>query len=333
MSDKHKEIVEEILDPDLPICDPHHHLWAYPSSRYLLDEILADTNAGHNITHTVFVECTSMFRDGVPAAMAPIGETEFVCGIAAMSASGGYGPCRIADGIVSFADLTLGDAVKPVLEAHIAAGGERYKGIRHASGWDADPKVRNSHSNPPQDLLQAKDFRTGFAHLVAMGLSFDAWLFHPQIEELADLAQAFPNATIILDHVGGPLGIGPYAGKRKEVFDKWRTSIEVLAECPNVVVKLGGLLMKINGFGFDKQTEPASSATLATAVAPYIEHCIDKFGVDRCMFESNFPVDRVSCSYAVLWNVFKRIATGFSKAEKATLFRDTAMRVYRLPSA
>lgn len=320
---------EEILEPALPIVDPHHHLWDHPKHRYLLDELLADTGSGHRVVATVFVECLSMYRASGPPAMRPVGETEFVNGIAAMSESGRYGATRVAAGIVGFADLTQGDGVGAVLDAHVAAS-SRFRGIRHAAGWDASDEVRNSHTNPPRGLYLDAAFRRGFAELAKRRLTFDAWLYHPQMAELTDLARAFPDTTIVLDHFGGPLGIGPYAGKRADVFASWKVDIAALARCPNVVVKLGGLLMPLNGFGFHKRDAPASSAELADATRDWYRHTIDCFGPERCMFESNFPVDKVSASYRVLWNAFKRIAAGFTPAEKAALFHDTAARVYRL---
>ena len=209
------QVKEDILEPDLPICDPHHHLWDHPGRRYLIDELIADTGSGHNVTSTVFVECMSMYRADGPAAMRPVGETEFVGGVAAMSRSGRYGPTRVAAGIVSFADLTLGEGVGPVLDAHIAAS-PRFRGIRHAAGWDASDQVRNSHTNPPPGLYGDGRFRRGFAELARRGLTFDAWLYHPQIPELTSLARAFPDTTIILDHFGGPSASGPTrTGARK----------------------------------------------------------------------------------------------------------------------
>ena len=323
------QVKEDILEPDLPICDPHHHLWDHPGRRYLIDELIADTGSGHNVTSTVFVECMSMYRADGPAAMRPVGETEFVGGVAAMSRSGRYGPTRVAAGIVSFADLTLGEGVGPVLDAHIAAS-PRFRGIRHAAGWDASDQVRNSHTNPPPGLYGDGGFRRGFAELARRGLSFDAWLYHPQIPELTSLARAFPDTTIILDHFGGPLGIGPYENRRKEVFTFWRGAIRELAGCPNVVAKLGGLVMPLNGFGFHRGERPATSAELVDATRDWHLHAIDCFGPARCMFESNFPVDKASCSYHVLWNSFKRIAAGFGAGDKAALFHDTAARAYRL---
>jgi predicted TIM-barrel fold metal-dependent hydrolase len=330
---------EEVIDPDLPICDPHHHLWDRHGDRYLLDELLADTGqadaqgARHQVRSTVFVECASMYRASGPEPLRPVGETEFVNGIAAMSASGGYGATRVAAGIVAFADLALGAAVHEVLEAHIHAAGGRLRGIRHAAGWHASEQIRNSHSHPIEHLLRDATFRQGFAQLAPLGLSFDAWLFHPQIAELTELARAFPDTTIVLDHFGGPLGIGPYAGQADAVFADWKRDIEALALCPNVVAKLGGLAMPINGYGWHKREPRPTSRQLADATARYVLHTIESFGPERCMFESNFPVDKVSCSYLVLWNSFKRLAGGFSPSEKAALFHDTAVRVYRLDAS
>jgi len=323
------QVVEPILEPALPICDPHHHLWDRDGNRYLLDELLADTGSGHNVVSTVFVECMSMYRADGPEPLKVVGETEFVNGIAAMSASGGYGKTRACRAIVSRADLNLGAAVGAVLDAHMAIT-PRFKGIRHASAWDASPQIRRSHTNPTQGMLLDKTFRTGFAELGKRGLSFDAWLYHPQIGELTDLARAFPGTTIVFDHFGGPLGIGPYEGKRAEIFAQWKKDVAALARCENVVAKLGGLVMPINGFDFHKALRPATSDQLVSATRDYYLHAIDCFGPSRAMFESNFPVDKASCSYAVLWNSFKKIASGFSKADKAALFHDTATRVYRI---
>jgi predicted TIM-barrel fold metal-dependent hydrolase len=325
------QVVEEPLKPDLPIIDPHHHLWDNPASRYLLDEVLGDTGSGHRVVATVFVECTSMYRADGPAAMRPVGETEFVNGIAAQSASGNYGPTRIAAGIVSFADLTLGAAVEPVLHAHIAAAPQRFRGIRHAAGFDPSPDVRNSHTNPPADLYDLKSFREGVAKLTELKLSFEAWQYHPQLPQVTRLAQAFPATTIILNHCGGIIGIGPYEGKRAEIFQQWKVDIAELAKCNNVVVKLGGINMPLNGFGWHRRAKPPTSDELVAATRDYYLHLIDRFGPSRCMFESNFPVDRTSCSYLVLWNAFKKIAAPFSADEQAWMFHRTAATAYRLP--
>jgi len=323
--------VEAPIDPELQIIDPHHHLWDHPGSRYMLDEIVADTSTGHNVIATVFVECMSMYRADGPDSMKPVGETEFVNGIAAQSASGQYGKRRVAAGIVSFADLALGAAVEPVLRAHIAAAPARFRGIRHAAGFDPSPEIRNSHTNPPENLYGNPRFREGFAELKKLNLSFDAWQYHPQLPQVTDLARAFPDTTIILDHFGGPLGVGPYQGKRTEIFATWKRDIAELARCQNVYAKLGGINMPVNGFDWHRRPQPPTSDELAAATRDYYMHTIDCFGPSRCMFESNFPVDRVSCSYAVLWNSFKKIAAGFTAAEKADMFAKTAARAYRLP--
>lgn len=324
------QVQEPIREPDLPIVDPHHHLWDHLNQRYLLDELLADTGTGHNITHTVYIDCRSMYRGSGPAEMRPIGETEFANGVAAMSDSGIYGPTRACAGIVSYVDMTLGARARAVLEAHVAAGNGRFRGIRHAGGWDASPEVRNSHTNPPQGLYAQPDYREGVAQLGALGLTYEAWQYHPQLKEVIALARAVPQTTMILNHCGGPLGIGPYAGKTDAVFAAWKADMVELARCPNVVVKLGGLGMDINPFDHMHRPVPPTSREIADAWNPWIATCIEAFGAERCMFESNFPVDKVSTGYAVLWNAFKLMAAGASADEKTALFSGTAKRVYRL---
>jgi predicted TIM-barrel fold metal-dependent hydrolase len=322
--------VEDILEPGLPIVDPHHHLWERPDWVYMLDDLLADTNSGHNIVATVFVQCRSMHKASGPEAFRPVGETEFVNGVAAMSASGGYGPAKICAGIVGHVDLLNGEASRDVLEAHIRAGGGRFRGIRHITAYDADPSLMNPAYAPPPGLMFDETFRKGFATLAPLNLSFDAWFYHPQIDDLTALARAFPGTAICLNHVGGPLAIGAYAGRRDEIFATWSASIKALAACPNVVVKLGGLAMRINGWDFHEQADPPSSQALAAAWKPYVETCIEAFGAARCMFESNFPVDKGSYGYPVFWNACKLLAKGASAAEKTDLFSGTAARFYRL---
>jgi L-fuconolactonase len=319
---------EEILEPDLPIIDPHHHLWDR-GSRYLFDELLRDIGSGHKVLGTVYLQCDSMYPAGADPLMAPLGETEFVNGVAAMSASGLYGPARVCAGIVGFANLTKGDRIAPLLEAHLTVS-SRFRGVRHCSVWDADKSIKTTPMDFPKGLLLDQRFREGFALLSRYGLSFDSWNYHTQIPELADLARTFPDTKIILDHVGAPLAIGVYANKSAEVFANWKKYIQELAACPNAYVKLGGMGMHVFGFVFERRETPPSSSDLAAAWRPFVETCIDAFGPERCMFESNFPVDKRSCSYAVLWNAYKRLARGYSASEKANLFHDTAKRVYRL---
>ncbi|MDX1384438.1 MAG: amidohydrolase family protein [Thermoanaerobaculia bacterium] len=326
MADHPQRVDEPALEPDLEICDPHHHLWDHRESVYMLDELLDDLGQGHNVVSTVFLECMSGYLDDGPESHRPVGETRFVEAVADAAARRDGAPA-VAAAIMSFADLTLGGAVGEVLDAHAAAS-RRFRGIRHAAGWDPSPDIRNSHTRPIEHLYLDTAFREGFAELARRDLVFDAWLYHPQIPEVASLADAFPDTTIVLDHFGGPLGIGRWAGRAREVFEAWRPAVTELSRRPNVVVKLGGLAMPINGFGWHKRDRLPGSEELADAQRPYHETCIELFGPDRCMFESNFPVDKVSCSYSVLWNAFKRIAGGASEDEKRALFRGTAERVY-----
>ena len=282
---------EDILEPDLPIVDPHHHLWDFSGHRYLLPELLADTNSGHNIIQTVFAECTAYYRASGPEHMRPVGETEFVNGVAAMCASGQYGPIRACAGIVSFADLALGARVEEVLQAHVAAGNGRFRGIRHAAAWqDKTPEVRTAHTNPPPHLYRDdKAFREGMAVLGRMGLTFDAWIYHTQIPDVIALARAFPDQTIVLDHVGGPIGLGWYAAKRAEIMKAWTADIKELARSPNVVVKVGGMGMRVNGFQFHKRERPPSSQELAEAWRPWVETTIGAFGAEPLHVREQFP--------------------------------------------
>jgi len=238
---------------------------------------------------------------------------------------------RACAGIVGHVDLTMGAAVEDVLNAHVAAGGGRFRGIRHSASYDDDPNVLGPLAGrAPAELYGDRKFREGFARLQKLQLSFDAWLLEPQLPELIDLARAFPETTIVLDHVGTPLGIGAYRGKREERFATWRQSIEALAACDNVVVKLGGLAMPFAGFPWSYTNRPRSSAELADAWRPYLDACIAAFGPERGMFESNYPVDGYTCTYDVLWNALKRVAAGYSADEKRAMFSGTASRVYRL---
>jgi predicted TIM-barrel fold metal-dependent hydrolase len=323
---------EAPLEPTLPIIDPHHHFWDTPHrGHYFLPDLLADIGGGHNIVSTVFMECQAMYRKEGPAEMAPVGEVEFVNGIAAMSASGNYGPCRVAEVIIGHADLRLGARVRNVLEAELTVGGGRFRGIRYGLAWDGHPSIGKFASRIVAPRL-ARDatFREGFAVLASLGLSFESWQYHPQLSDAIDLARAFPDTTIILNHVGGVLGVGPYAGHRQEIVDGWQKDIKELAKCPNVSVKLGGIGMTSFGFEFHERDVPPSSEELAHAWRQYVEPCIEAFGAERCMFESNFPPDKQSGGYTELWNAFKRIAAAASATEKTALFSGTAARVYRM---
>lgn len=320
------KLSEDVLDPGQPIIDPHHHLWRARPDRYLLEDLAADLRTGHNVRATVFIQCGSAYRKEGPEEMRPVGETEFVTAAATESESLEFRACA---GIVGHADCLLGDRIEPVLAAHVAAGGGRFKGIRHSATHDADIAPTRPPGAPPGLFLDPA-FRAGVARTGKLGLTFEAWCYHPQLPELSAMLKACPDQKIVINHLGGPLGVGPYEAHRADVFAQWAASMKDLAQYENLFVKLGGLAMNVNGFGYHHQPLPPGSGEMATAWRPYMETAIAAFGVSRCMFESNFPVDKGMCAYPVLWNAFKRIAAGCSADEKAALFHGTAARFYSL---
>jgi len=339
---------EAILEPDLPIIDPHHHLWdlrplmgAFPeplhpfiaaialSPYYTFNELHADVTSGHNVIGTVFMECGAFYRAGASDELKVVGEVEYVNGVAAQSASGLYGNVRMCDAIIGHADLRLGSEAGDVLDTLMATS-PRFKGIRHAAAWDADPDVLGPPFHAPSGLYLDAKFREGFAELGKRGLTFDAWLLEPQLDDVLSLARAFPDQPICLDHCGTPLGMGSYHGKLHERFDIWRDKIRAIGQCTNVTVKLGGLAMSFAGMPDHGPAAGLSSEVLAAMWRPYIETCIEAFGPDRAMFESNYPVDKWGASYAVLWNAFKRLTLGASADEKRALYSGTAARFYKI---
>jgi len=321
--------IETAVEPELEIIDAHHHLWDAPRPRYLLNEFLADASGGHRIVSTVFVQCHAMYRAYGSEAEKSLGETEFATGMAAMSASGAYGSTRVCDGIVGYVDLRLPQA-GALLEQHKNIAGSRLKGIRNMSAWHPDPGVSATSVVNPKDLLVDPDFRRGLGALTDLGLVFDAFLFHSQLDDLIDLAQACPAATIVLNHYGTPLGVGPYVDQRQTVFSDWSASMARLADFPNVYAKLGGLTMRVAGFGFEKQPQAPSSDQLAQAWQPYFDCVVQLFSAERCMFESNFPVDKSGCGYTVLWNACKKLCTKLPAADRQSLLSETARRIYKL---
>jgi predicted TIM-barrel fold metal-dependent hydrolase len=323
--------VETAIEPALPIVDAHHHLWQHAGHRYLEPELLSDLRSGHDVRATVYIEASSFCRTDGAEALRPVGETEYVRAVADGFADGRHGTLRACAGIVAFARLQQGAGVAEVLEAHLAAGGGHVRGIRNVSTWHEVDALKSVRSNPPAGLLGDAGFRAGFACLAPLHLSFDAWLYHTQLDELFDLARAFPDTRIVIDHLGGPIGAAPCEGRRAEAFADWRAKLQRLAACPNVHMKLGGLGMRWAGFDFHRRPVPPSSEDLAAAWKPYIETAIELFTPDRCMFESNFPVDNEICSYVTLWNAFKRVTASYAAGERAALFGDTARAFYRLP--
>lgn len=324
---------EPVLEPELPIVDAHHHLWDRQTGRYLADEFGNDVASGHRVVSTVYVQCRSMLRQDGPDAMKPVGEVEFANGIAAMFASGAYGRARCCEAIVGGADLMLGAELDVVLEAMLQVSGGRLRGIRNPLAWHASPEVASSPVTPPRDLITNPVFRQGVRALGRFGLSLDAWVYHTQLDDLYELARAAQEVTVVVDHFGGPLGVGPHAGQRAAVHAEWKQKLARLASLPNTRIKLGGAGMNVFGFDFAARELPPSSEELASAWLPYFDTCVELFGVDRCMFESNFPVDKGMFSYGVLWNAFKRLASAMSADEKAALFSGTAATTYRLAIA
>jgi predicted TIM-barrel fold metal-dependent hydrolase len=342
-------MTETILEPDLPIIDPHHHLWdlrpmlpmlpeprhrfietLVPVAHYTFDQFNAEVaQSGHNVIATVFMECSAFYNGAYGEALKPVGEVEYVNGVAAQSASGLYGPARLCAGIVGHADLTLGSKAGEVLDA-LAAASPRFRGIRHQGAWDADPEVLGPPFHAPPQLYRDATFREGFAEIGKRGMSFDAWILEPQLPDVIDLARAFPDTPICLDHCGTPLGMASYEGKLHERFDIWRHNIKELGQCENVMVKLGGLAMHNCALPPNGPAAGVGSETLAAMWRPYIETCIEAFGPQRAMFESNYPVDRWGATYPVLWNAFKRITSGASAEEKAALYARNAARFYRI---
>jgi len=318
---------EAALEPQMPIIDAHHHFYDRPGWTYLLDEYLADAQSGHNISASVYMQALTHYRQSGPDELRPVGETAYVTRATASSQTG---KPRVAQGIVGYADMRRGAAVREVLEAHLEAADGRFRGVRHLVTWDADPTLVNPLSAAPRGLLLDRNYRAGVAQLGPLGLSYDAWLFFPQLPELFDLAKAYPGTPVIINHCGGIVRIASYEDRRKEVFDSWSQSMRELAQLPNVYVKVGGLGMRINGFDFEKGDLPPSSEQLAQAWKPWMHTCIETFGAERCMFESNFPVDKGSYPFSNGWNAFKRLTAQASPGEREALFRGTVAKVYRL---
>ncbi|MEU7134914.1 amidohydrolase family protein [Streptomyces sp. NPDC046261] len=325
-----------IRDPDLPIVDPHHHLWpdsptsvsiagpgqqSVPEEGYSVQDLHADTRSGHNVVATIFVECSRTYYTEGPRHLRPVGETDWV---ASQSVSDG-----LLSGIVGHADLTWEPSLlAEALDAHIEAGNGTFKGVRHTVAWDANPGVFASRHRPPSGLLLDGAFRRGASELARRGLIYETWTYFHQLLDLCDFARSRPNLLVVLNHLGGPAATGPYSQRRKEVLEEWRAGITALACVPNVVMKLGAIGMPaFTPIEFIEST-PMTSARIADYWGPHIRYCIDTLGPERCMFESNFPVDRRLCDYVTLWNSFKLIAAPYSSAERESLFAGTARRTY-----
>ncbi len=318
-------VIEPIVDPDVAIIDPHHHLWPPGGSMpYRLDDLEGDLDSGHQVVDTVFVECGAAYDRAADEAFAPVGETAYVAGEAQRCDR------RVMGGIVAHADLRLGAELDDVLDAHEEAGNGRFRGIRHAGSHALHPELLTIPGRAPVALYAEPAFRAGVARLGERGLSYDTWHYHYQNQEFLELAREVPGTTMVLDHFGTPLGVGPYESQRDHIFEQWKADIADIARCPNVVAKIGGLAMPDNGFGWHLADRPPSSAEFIEAQGRYYLHAIEQFGPDRCMFESNFPVDRLSLSYRTFWNAAKTLIADFSADERDAMLRGTAARIYRL---
>lgn len=320
--------VEAAVEPDLPVIDPHHHLWDPPGARYLFDELRADLDCGHRVDATVYVNAYTMYRAKGPDALRPVGETEFAAGVAAMSESGAYGATAVCAGIVAYVDFALGAAVAPVIEAHRVAAGGRLRGFRGRTAWHPDPEIHKWGTDP--DILARPETRAAVAAIARAGLVFDAFVHQNQLQELVQLCRAFPEMPVVIDHAGGPIGCGPYKARRAEMFAAWRDGIRALAELPNTHIKLSGFGMRFNGWDYHLDERPPSSDRLAEDWRPEVEACIEAFGPGRAMFASNFPVDKAMFGYATMWNAFKKLTRGMGAGERTALLSATAARVYAI---
>ena len=323
---------EETLEPEIAICDPHHHFWVHrpePADyqQYLLPDLAGDVNSGHNVHSTVFIEVRCEYRTDGPDEMKPVGEVEYVQTIADASSSGSHGPTKAAAAIIGHADLKLGEGVRPVLEAMQAASPNRFRGVRHSVGWDESRELANREI---KGALGTDGYRAGAKVLAGMGLILENSLYFHQASELADFARALPELTIVLNHIGGLVRVGPYANRDEYVLPEWRKGIELMAKAPNIVLKLGGVGQTRFAYGWDERETPVGSEELAETLGPLMNHCIEQFGPERCMFESNYPVDKISYSYNVLFNAFKRLSKSYSATDRANLFHGTAARVYNI---
>ena len=323
------QVAEPAVEPELPVIDPHHHLWDVESAFYHAPELVADVNSGHRVLATVFVECKAHFDADAPAGFAPVGETRFAVAQAQDAARLPRGHAGLVQGIVAYGDPFAADP-QAVLEAHLEAGQGRMRGVRVRAAWHADPAFAAPHGGPDEHTIDSPELDRYCAMLAEMGLVLDLWVYHTQLDQAAALARRHPKLAIVLNHCGGPLGIGPYANRCVEVREAWSRSLAGVASNDNVTVKIGGLAMPRTGLSFADAAKPPTGFELVERWTPYVRTCIDLFGAERSMFESNFPVDKGSTNYVSVWNAFKILCAGYPAAARRALLAGTANRVYAL---
>lgn len=325
---------EVALDPNIPIVDAHHHLHGKATDDYFYrtEDLNADLSSGHAVIGTIYVEgFKSGWRDGGPEAMRPVGEVEMIVEATRVSPQLAHGACRVAAGIVSFADLLLGDGIAPVLEAQMAASQGRLRSVRPSMSWDGGTVGSALSRMARRNAISDPGFRRGVACVQALGLSLDVWVLSHQLQDVVGLVDAFPDLEVVLCHVGGLLGVAEHRSRHASSYAAWLHDLRVLAERPNVRVKVGGMGMPMFGFGFEFEDRPATSSELALAWQPLIDACVETFGPGRCMFESNSPVDKQASGYVEIWNAFKRTTRHLSPDERRSMFYGTACEAYRLP--
>lgn len=321
---------ETILDPEMPIVDAHVHLVHRPDLNYMLDDLIADLSAGHRIAATVYIENGSMYRTTGPELLRSLGEIEYANGLGAMGASGVFGPTRFCAAIVGYAPVDKGDSVAELLDRALAVAPDRLRAVRQMAFFHPSEIFQSLPLGFPEGILSSASFLEGYRHVGSRGLSYEACVFHNQLGEVRDLADAFPETQLVVGHMGMAFGLGLDRNQRHEVFLDWRKSMQQIAERPNTLCKIGGLGLLFWGFGFEGHAGSVSSGQLAEVWQPYVEAVIEAFGPERCMMESNFPEDGPSCGYVPSWNALKLCTRGYSAEERAAMFHNNAARFYRI---
>lgn len=326
--DADASVHEEIVLPHLPVVDSHMHLWDRIGFDYFASEFLADVADGHDVRSSVYVECGMAYDAFSPDPMLAVDETRYAVKQAALGQGHTH---KLAEGILGAANLLLGDEIQPVLEAHVEAAQGRFRGVRFRVAFDADPEAGYHESGYlNENVLHRPELLASARILARMGLTLELWGFHPQLADVKAFARKVPEVQIVLNHVGGPLGVGRYADMRKQVFAEWSQGMRALADEANVMVKLSGLGISRLGLRQAGGQAHTTSDQLVAAWGPFVRHCVETFGPDRSIFGSNFPVDRATASYRTLLNAYKKMLLDLSDDELRAVFAENARRTYRL---